>query len=106
MTSPVPLDTATVPCRRDPESMFPTTVGPRRVADEAAAKAVCRSGDNGRACHAIERCLAEALRWNVDGIWAATTPEERKAIRDKTGRVALPMALSDAISRRFFKKAS
>jgi WhiB family transcriptional regulator, redox-sensing transcriptional regulator len=60
-------------CRRENPEMF----YPDRFDDEQAdaAKAVCRR------CPLISTCLAYALRYEPDhGVWAATTPAERRAI--------------------------
>lgn len=92
-----PIDTDAVPCRRDPERMFPTGIQNTRKAQEASARAVCRTGNGGRACPLIDRCLRYALRHNVDGVWAATTLDERVAIRERTGVVAIPLVLSPAL---------
>lgn len=82
---PAPIDTTAVPCRKDPESMFPTSTGPHREAQENRAKTVCRTGANGGRCPIFDACLAEALRFDVVGIWGATTKEERDEIRKRTG---------------------
>ena len=98
ISHPTPLDTDAVPCRRQPERMFPTGTKPNTLApQEAAAKAVCRTGNNGRACPVLDRCLRYALRHNVEGVWGATTTEERQKIRDRTGVVAIPIALSPTL---------
>lgn len=102
--TPTPIDVDAVPCRANPEAMFPTGIQKQRAAQDAAAKAVCRTGNNGKACPVIDRCLRYALRHAVEGIWAATTLEERQAIRGRTGVVADPIGLSEAMSRRWFKR--
>ena len=90
-STPITIDTDTVPCRRDPERQFPVGHGSAREAQEHAAKTVCRRGDNGRACPLIDRCLRFALRHAVEGVWGATTAEERQAIRARTGVEAIPL---------------
>lgn len=94
MTSPVPIDTDTVPCRANPELHFPTATGPRREAQENRAKTVCRTGSNGHRCPLFDACLTEALHWDVVGVWGATNEKERDAIRKRTGVVPLPVVVS------------
>ena len=90
-THPVPVDVATVPCRRDPEKQFPTSHGDKRTRDDAAAKTVCTRGNNGRPCHLLAPCLRYALRHTVEGVWGATTEEERKKMQEANGIVPLPL---------------
>jgi hypothetical protein len=96
---PVPVDTDAVPCRRDPERMFPVGNGASREAQDHAAKAVCRFGNGGHHCPLFSRCLRFSVRHSVDGIWASTTPEERQKIRDRTGVEAIPLYLSPSPAR-------
>jgi WhiB family redox-sensing transcriptional regulator len=83
MSAPaLPRSDAPFACRdEDPELFF--TEAPARVEE---AKAVCRR------CPAIEACLSYSLRHGVSGTWAATTEQERKAVRKQHGIVAEPMA--------------
>lgn len=93
-----PLDADDVPCRKDPERMFPVAHNAAtREAEEHAAKAVCRFGNNGHACPVFGRCLRFSLRHSVEGIWAATTPEERAKIRERSGMEAIPLRLSPSL---------
>ena len=72
-------------CRdADPDLFFPVgTTGPAlRHIDEA--KRICR------ACPAQTQCLAWALDHGVtDGVWGATTADERRAIRRLASRVTI-----------------
>lgn len=106
MTHPTPLDAASAPCRKDPERHFPTGNGPRREAQEQKAKTVCNTGDNGGPCRLKEPCLAYSLRYDVQGIWAATNERERQAIRDRAGVVAIPVIVSHQTLRVMREKAS
>lgn len=58
----------------DPELFFPITVtGPLHEASVSAARGICQG------CVVVNDCLAFALAEGIDdGIWAATTPEERR----------------------------
>lgn len=58
----------------DPEVFFPiTTTGQFHDATVNAARGICQS------CNVINDCLNFALAEGIDdGIWAATTPEERR----------------------------
>jgi hypothetical protein len=63
----------------DPEAWFPATQGAypnRRVT------AVCRD------CPVRRSCLATALMWSVDGIWAGTTSRERQGLAGRVGSSA------------------
>ncbi|MCU1677703.1 MAG: transcription factor WhiB [Frankiales bacterium] len=57
----------------DPELFFPA-VGANGAAIESARE-ICHT------CPSIDRCLDWAIAHNVDGIWGATTTQERVAIR-------------------------
>lgn len=104
--SPVPLDVDEVPCRKDPERHFPTGTKPHTLSpQEKAAKTVCRTGNNGRACHMLDRCLRYSLRYAVEGIWAGTTFEERRAIRERTGVEAISITTS-LVRQESARKAS
>lgn len=46
-------------------------------------------------CPAATPCLDYALRHNVDGIWAGTTPHDRHRIREARGITPLPVTLPD-----------
>lgn len=84
-----PLDVEAVPCRRDPEKQFPTATGAAREAQEHAAKAVCKRGNNGAPCHLFDRCFAYSMRFAVEGVWAATTWAERQKLREANGEVPI-----------------
>lgn len=60
----------------DPEVFFPiTTAGPLHDATVNAARGICQS------CGVLNDCLNFALAERIDdGIWAATTPEERRRL--------------------------
>ena len=64
----------------NPEVWFP-------LPSESAkpAKAICRR------CPIQDPCLTYALQYAVHGIWAATTIEDRAAIREARGIVPLPV---------------
>jgi hypothetical protein len=94
---PVPIDTDAVPCRKDPERQFPNGSGAAREAQEHAAKAVCRFGNNGRACPLLVRCLSYGIQYAVEGVWGATTEKERQDIRDATGTV--PISITPGMPR-------
>ena len=58
--------------RHDPETFFPNA-----AEDPAPAIAICRT------CQVLGPCLAAALdSGECDGVWGATTPEERRTMRD------------------------
>lgn len=59
----------------DPELFFPISYGPAAAQQIAAAKAVCGP------CPVRAGCLQDALdNERRDGIWAGTTPDERKGL--------------------------
>jgi WhiB family redox-sensing transcriptional regulator len=65
-------------CRRvDPELFFPIShQGPAGVRETEQAKAVCL------ACPALRPCRAAVVADPPEfGVWAATTPEERRKLR-------------------------
>jgi WhiB family transcriptional regulator, redox-sensing transcriptional regulator len=68
-------------CRQaDPELFFPIAVtGPAEQQTEAA-KAVCRP------CAVRANCLSYALEAMPEGVWGATTLEERRAARRRSVR--------------------
>lgn len=62
-------------CRgADGEAFFPSPADHERTEQ---ARQICRR------CPVLRACLAYALEWDVDGIWAATTKQERDALRKK-----------------------
>lgn len=70
----------TLPCNADPELFQPAGYGTEFADQIADAKAICRS------CPAKADCRDWAVRKAEPfGIWAATTPEERKALRKQQG---------------------
>ncbi|WP_372730110.1 WhiB family transcriptional regulator [Nocardioides sp.] len=67
MTSP--------PCEADPDLFFDEGNAGRT----ARAKKVCAG------CPLRDPCLTEALAHAVEGVWSATTTDERKAMRRRAG---------------------
>jgi len=69
-----------LPCATvDPDTFFPDRGDNAGV---EAARGVCRSG-----CPAFDGCLEYVLaRPGLLGVWAATTPDERGAIRRRGAR--------------------
>ena len=58
--------------QHDPETFFPNA-----AEDPAPALEICRT------CTVLGPCLAAALdSGECDGVWGATTPEERRPMRD------------------------
>jgi hypothetical protein len=94
---PTPIDSDEVPCRKDPDRMFPAGNGAAREAQEHAAKAVCRFGNDGRACPLLVPCLSYGLDFAVEGIWGASTEKERENIRRATG--AVPISITPGTPR-------
>ena len=72
-------DPADLPCMaadRDPELFFPEDYGLGNRFQIDLAKAACET------CPIRSLCLAWALPIkNLDGVWAATTPPERRRLR-------------------------
>ncbi len=67
----------------DPELFFPDGVTPRYARQIAAAVEVCE------ACPVSADCLEFALEQQMNtGIWAGTTPDQRKAIIRRRRRPA------------------
>lgn len=67
-------------CRgMDTELFFPISHdGPAGVRETEQAKAVCR------ACAVLPRCLAAVVADPPEfGVWAATTPDERRQLRQQ-----------------------
>ena len=65
----------------DPELFFPDGVTPRYARQIAAAVDVCRS------CAVAEDCLEFALDQQLNtGIWAGTTPDQRKVLSRRRQR--------------------
>lgn len=91
-----------IPCRANPERQFPNS-DPQEI---EAAKTVCLKGNAGRRCEFIERCLEQALHVNYQGIWAATTEDERAKIRRRKGVVPLPVVVSPYSMRHYRQKAA
>ncbi len=70
-------------CRRaDPELFFPATEAGAGLQRVSEAKRVC-----GR-CPVRASCLSYALMTAPDGIWGGTTAEERRLMREPSGRPA------------------
>jgi WhiB family redox-sensing transcriptional regulator len=71
-------DPEPLPCIVDPELFFPLKYNLTCQEQIAEAKAVCLS------CPMRALCLEDALeKSSLDGIWAATTPMERRRLRKK-----------------------
>lgn len=85
MSTPIPREVEAVPCRKDPERMFPAVNAAGHEAAIAAAKAVCNAGDGGAPCPFRDPCLAYALANDVEGVWGGTTYAERRAMRAEHG---------------------
>lgn len=75
-----PKLTGREPCRQSPESYFPGKGETVR-----SAKELCQG------CPSFEGCREYAIHHSVDGIWGATSPRDRMAIRKARGIVPLPM---------------
>lgn len=70
-------------CREiDPEVWFPENYISNAVKD---AKSICNR------CEWQVECLEYALHYNVDGIWGATIPNERRKIRRRRNIIAEPL---------------
>ena len=83
--APYPPTTGQEPCRTgNPDRWFPD-LGANGLSYEAV-KAECRP------CPTREACLLYALHHDVQGVWGATSPEDRKNLRRKQG--IKPKALS------------
>jgi WhiB family redox-sensing transcriptional regulator len=69
-----PADSSdTVPCRADPELFFPVGTAAPAMQQTERAKRVCAG------CPRRMRCLDAAMSdLTMEGVWAATTPEERR----------------------------
>lgn len=84
---PYPPVDGSQPCAAEnPELFFPRTSRDAQFA-YPRAKAVC-SG-----CPFRRACLAYALVNDVWGIWAGTSPDERRALRKAHGITAQPVEL-------------
>lgn len=94
---PTPLDVEAVPCRTNPERMFPAGTGAYREAREESAKSVCNRGANGSPCPLRDRCLAYALQHAVEGVWGGTTWSERQDMRAANG--ILPVSITTGVAR-------
>lgn len=67
-----------LPCRAEnPELFFPVGTGSPAARQVEQAKAVCRR------CPATAACLAQALELGADGVWGATTDDERRHMRPR-----------------------
>lgn len=76
--------TTALPCQSgSPERFFPSKATPASWV--AAVKAGCAP------CPVRDACREYALRHSVEGIWAATDEQERKALRKVAGIVAKPI---------------
>lgn len=64
-------------CRdQDPDIFYPVGHGDAALADLAAARQMCGACDVSRECLSLALTVADA-----DGVWAGTTPDERRALR-------------------------
>lgn len=72
----------------DPELFFPVGSGPAALAQEAEAKAVCRT------CSVRAECLEWALTTCQDaGVWGGLGEEERRDIRRERRRARMVAAV-------------
>lgn len=80
MTPPkYPKWTGSEPCAQtDPEAFYPEL-----GANAQPAKQVCMRG-----CPMFEECLEWAIWFEPDGIWAGTSPRERREIRRNRGIIS------------------
>jgi WhiB family redox-sensing transcriptional regulator len=70
-------------CTECPEAFFPYGYGREYRGEIEEARALCA------ACPVREMCLAWAVaRPELDGIWAATTPPERRRLRTRRAALA------------------
>jgi len=69
----------------DVNMFFPDTA----VQEQSIVKAMARMCDH---CPIYQTCLEYALHVKVDGIWAATTPNQRKLMRRRQGITGLAIA--------------
>ena len=85
ITAPLfPQRYSTLPCVADPELFQPGGYGTEYNNQIAEAKAICRL------CPALRECREWAVEAHEPfGIWAGTTPEDRKKIRKARGLPAV-----------------
>jgi WhiB family redox-sensing transcriptional regulator len=96
MSHPIPIDTDAVPCRRDPERMFPVADKPGGYAASVErAKAVCRT------CPLVDPCFAYAIRVDVAGVWGNSSEQERQEFRKNNGIVPIPVVSSPYSMRAY-----
>ena len=83
-------------CRHaDPDLFFPIGATGPALRQISEAKRICR------ACPARTPCLAWALENGVtDGVWGATTPDERRAIRTLPRRTTTSREDDDGCHQR------
>jgi WhiB family transcriptional regulator, redox-sensing transcriptional regulator len=66
-----------VPCISYPDAYFPKKGDSGPSGELKWAKKMCQS------CPVVNECLAYAVKYEDEGIWAGKSPVERKAIRRK-----------------------
>jgi WhiB family redox-sensing transcriptional regulator len=82
------------PCRQiDPELFYPSSFNAVRTRDKALMREICDS------CPSKEPCLMWAIRSEVEGWWAGTTPKDRKQLRRKM-RIQLQRPVIPITDRR------
>jgi WhiB family redox-sensing transcriptional regulator len=64
-----------------PELFFPAS--PKDDQQIKMAKQICQD------CPVLDECYVYAMNVNVDGVWAGTTPEQRKLSRKKLNLVPI-----------------
>ena len=75
-----PAFDGTQPCAQvDPELFFPEGATTAHVYAKKIITPICNS------CEFQEPCLEYALHSDVSGLWAGTTENDRKKIRQRTG---------------------
>lgn len=90
MIAPFPRVDGSQACAyEDPELFFPVSTA---LAAAEPAIEVCRS------CRFVRPCLAYALTHQEEGVWGATTADQRRALRIKHGLEAAPVAVPAAIA--------
>ena len=80
MTAPISIPlTGDEPCRQVDADLFYPASGDNGSAARAAE--LCRG------CHVLLECLTYAVKHEAHGIWAGTTPKQRKQLR-RMGRAS------------------
>lgn len=84
---PIPRD-VTTPCAADPSLFFAPS---HREAEQEQTERVGKARAVCAGCPWARGCLAYALHWAVEGVWAGTTLAEREQLRRRTGQEARPL---------------